>query len=183
MPFFVQEWMPVVVQRQMQDRFSGLNVQKTVGVPQLQFLTVVVAMPVEIPQAQFLDKVYMSIVVSGAVGQTVQKTCGDAAGAVLGQGVHARCSRCVWCRRPRQRRKLWSIHSRSSWTRSSFPLLLCLVPMARQRRKLWSIHSCSSLTRSFFPLLLSGADGQTAQKLWRFHSSSSWTRLTCPLCA
>ena len=61
--------LPVV----MQDRFPGLDVQKTVGFPQLQFLTVVVAMPVELPQAQFLDKV-MSIVVSGADGQTVQKT-------------------------------------------------------------------------------------------------------------
>ena len=87
--------MPVVVQRQvlfggdseyvlildkvvlpvvMQGRFSGLDVQKTVVFPQLQFLTVVVAMPVEIPQAQFLDKVYMSIVVSGADRQTAQKT-------------------------------------------------------------------------------------------------------------
>ena len=62
--------LPVV----MQDRFPGLNVQKTVGFPQLQFLTEVVATPVEIPQAQFLDKVYMSIVVSGADGQTVHKT-------------------------------------------------------------------------------------------------------------
>ena len=109
--------LPVV----MQDLFSSLDVQKTVDVPQLQFLTPVVAMPVEIPQgavldelfmgfqvvmpveipqAQFLDKVSMSVVVSGAIGQIVQETCGDAAGAVLGQGVHARCCRCVWCRRP-----------------------------------------------------------------------------------
>ena len=63
LPFFDQVWMPVVVQRQvlgwcdpdsaevqfldkvtlpvvMQDMFSGLDVQKTVDVPQLQFLTV-----------------------------------------------------------------------------------------------------------------------------------------------
>ena len=62
--------LPVVTQ----DRFPGLDVQKTVGFPKLQFLTEVVAMPVEIPRAQFLNKVYMFIVVSRAVGQTVQKT-------------------------------------------------------------------------------------------------------------
>ena len=50
--------LPVV----MQDLISGLDVQKTVDVPQLQFLTPMVALPVEIPQR-----------------------------AVLGQGLHARC--------------------------------------------------------------------------------------------
>ena len=53
----------------------------------------------EIPQAQFLDKVYMSIVVSGAAGQTVQKTCGISTVAVLGQGLHPRRGR-VWYRWP-----------------------------------------------------------------------------------
>ena len=40
----------------------------------VQFVPVVTPTLVEIPQVQFLDKVYMSIVVSGAVGQIVQKT-------------------------------------------------------------------------------------------------------------
>ena len=40
----------------------------------VQFVPVVTPTLVEIPQVQFLDMVYMSIVVSGAVGQTVQKT-------------------------------------------------------------------------------------------------------------
>ena len=62
--------LPVV----MQDLFSGLDVLKTVDVPQLQFLTLMVGMPVEIPQAQFSDKVYMPVVVSGPDGQTAQKT-------------------------------------------------------------------------------------------------------------
>ena len=48
--------------------------------------------PVEIPQVQFLDKLFMPVVVmSGADGQTAQKNCGDSTGAVLGQGVHACC--------------------------------------------------------------------------------------------
>ena len=49
--------LPVV----MQDLIFGLDVQKTVDVPQLQFLTPMVALPVEIPR-----------------------------GAVFGQGLHAR---------------------------------------------------------------------------------------------
>ena len=38
----------------MQDLISGLDVQKTVDVPQLQFLTPMVALPVEIPQGAVL---------------------------------------------------------------------------------------------------------------------------------
>ena len=94
--------LPVV----MQDLFSGLDVQNTVDVPQLQFLTVVVAMPVEIPQGTVLGMFRHA-----SVGVD---TRGDSTGAVLGQGVHARC--CFFRR----------------------------VPMARQRRKLWRSRSCRS---------------------------------------
>ena len=42
--------------------------------PEVDFVFSVVATPVELPQVQFLDKVYMPVVVSGADGQTAQKT-------------------------------------------------------------------------------------------------------------
>ena len=70
----VKVYMPVVV-----SGVVGQTVQNTV----------------ENPQSQFWDKVFVRVVVSGAVGQTVQNTRGVSTGAVLGQGVHARC--CVWC--------------------------------------------------------------------------------------
>ena len=73
--------LPVV----MQDLFSGLDVQKTEDVPQLQFLTLVVAMPVEIPQ--------------GALhARPGGDASGDSTGVGLGPGLHAR--HCVWCRWP-----------------------------------------------------------------------------------
>ena len=80
--------LPVV----MQDRFSGLDVQKTVGFPQSQFLTVVVAMPVEIPQLQFLDKVCIAVVVVWCRWPDSAENCGVFTVAVPGQGVHA----CFW---------------------------------------------------------------------------------------
>ena len=43
----------------------------------------------ENPQSQFRDKVFMHVVVSGADGETAEKTCGDSTGAVLGRGLHA----------------------------------------------------------------------------------------------
>ena len=48
----------------------------------------------------FFKQNYMLVVmVSGADGQTAEKTCGDSTSAVLGQGLHTR--RCgVWCRWP-----------------------------------------------------------------------------------
>ena len=58
--------------------FMPVVMRTLVEIPQVQFsvqfVPVVTPTLVEIPQVQFLDKVYMSIVVSGAVGQTVQKT-------------------------------------------------------------------------------------------------------------
>ena len=151
--------LPVV----MQDRFPGLDVQKTVGFPQLQFLTVVVAMPVEIPQAQFLDKVYMSIVVSGAVGQTVQKTCGDAAVAVLGQVVHALCSRCVWCRRPDSADNcgVSTVTVLGQGLHSRCCCVWCRWPDSAEN---CGLSTVAVPGQGLFSTLLSGADGQTVQK-------------------
>ena len=64
----------------------------------------------ETPQVLSLDKVYMPVVlVSGADGQTAEKTRGDSAGAVFEQVVHAR--RCgVWCLWPDSAENLWRFH-------------------------------------------------------------------------
>ena len=60
--------------------------------PEVDFVLLsVVATPVESPQVQFLDQLFMPVVVSGADGQTAQKTVEDSTGAALGQGEHARC--------------------------------------------------------------------------------------------
>ena len=137
-----------ILQVQFLDRLLCL---KPVAIPQVQSLTrftcpslclVLLARqrrtPVEFSQVQFLDKVFMHVIVSGAVGQKVQRV---STGAVLGQGVHARC--CVWCLWPDSAEHLWSFHRCSSWTSCSCPLL-CLLPMARQRRKLCIFCSCFS---------------------------------------
>ena len=88
--------------------------------------------PVELPQVQFLDTVYLPVVVvSGAYGQTAQKTRGDSTGAVLGQGSHARL-----CRKPVEIPQVqfldnvympfcaenpWRLNRCSSWTRFTCP--------------------------------------------------------------
>ena len=104
----------------------------------------VVAIPVEIPQVQFLDKVYMPVVVavSGADGHTAQKTCGEAAGAVLGQGVHARCCCCVWCRWPDSADNCGD-STGAVLDKVYMSVVIGLVPMARQCRKLWRCRSFS----------------------------------------
>ena len=59
--------------------------------PEVDFVLLsVVATPVEVPQLQFLDQLFMPVEVPTPVE--------FATGAVLGQGLHGRC--CVWCRWP-----------------------------------------------------------------------------------
>ena len=154
--FFDKVVLPVV----MQDLFSGLDVQKTVDVPQLQFLTPVVALPVEIPQGAVLDEFFMAVQVAMPVEIPQAEFLDKVFIPVL------------LCLVPmaRQCRKLWSIHSCSSWTRSLFPLLLCLVPMVRQRRNCGEfkvavlgqgVHACCF---GLAPM------ARQRRKLWSFHS-------------
>ena len=96
----------------------GTQIRKPVEIPEVQFLdkfsvpVVSVRCPwpdsaetCGIPQVQFLGQgLHDRLSVSGADGQTEQKTCGDSTGGVLGQVVHAR-RRCVvpmarQCRKP-----------------------------------------------------------------------------------
>ena len=113
--------------------------------------------PVEIPQVPFLDKLFMHVVVSGAVVQTALNTRGDSTGAVLGQVVHARC--CVWCRCPDSAEHPWRFHR--SWTSCSCPLL-CLVLMSRLRRTPVEIPQVPFFGKLFLHVVVSGADVQTA---------------------
>ena len=72
--------LPVV----MQDLFSGLDVQKTVDVPQLQFLTPMVVLPVEIPQGAFLGRGLHARRCVWRRWPDNAENCGDSTGAVLG---------------------------------------------------------------------------------------------------
>ena len=148
--------LPVV----MQDRFSGLEVQKTVGFPQLQFLTVVVAMPVEIPQAQFLDKVYMSIVVSGADGQTAQKTVEYPQLQFLDKVF---IPVVVVSGADGQTVQKTVEYPQLQFLDKVFSRRFCLVPMARQRRNCGD-STVAVLGQGVHACFWSGADDQTVQK-------------------
>ena len=117
-----------------------------VEIPQVQFsvqfVPVVTPTLVEIPQVQFFGKVYMSIVVSGAVGQTVQKTVEYPQlqfldkvfiSVVVVSGANGQTVQ-----------KTVEYPQLQFLDKVFFPSC-CLVPM--ECRKLWSIHSCSSRTR------------------------------------
>ena len=150
----------------------------------------------------------MAVVVSGADAQTAHKTVEIRQAPFLDKVYMPVVIGLVPI--ARQRRKLWRIHSSSSWTRCTCPLLLvwcrkpdsaenlwystgavlgqvvharrwCVVPMARQCRKPVVFHRCSSWTR--FTCSSFGVWCRwpdRAENPWRFHRCSSWTSCSCP---
>ena len=189
--------LPVV----MQDSVSGLDVQKTVDVPQLQFQTPVATMPVEIPQVQFwtssswpyrwrcpwrfhgavLDEFFMAVQWGAS---------GDSTGAVLVLGVVFTPVKIPQVQFSDKDSDVPVLCTRGAWScragNCGVPQLQCVdeevdVPVVQVVAvPQVQFHMAVSIWTRLLTCPLLYVRAQVRRKLWRSHSCSSWTRGTCP---